>query len=207
MFDEWKCNRFRHPVIFTCQAARFGWDEPLVVPLSLHIRPLPNDKYPLSEFSLGKKSAASPDPKRASQRKAKRQSDERVRSKQQEEENGQGRWVISLLVNEAQDRGFVYMKRRKKAGYQVTEEETLWMHSVISTDGPNTTVYLTHAEEITSATSESSDSDWELVSVPRVAPKPQEAVTAAKQTWHVKLNLSAVGISCVDHRPREVRER
>ena len=122
--------------------------------------------------------------------------------------------MISLSVNEAQDRGFLYTKRRQAVGYNVAEAGTLWMHSVIFTDGPNTIVYLTHDDEMNSVTSESGDSDWEIVSASAVpvVPKPLDvstaaAVTAAEHTWHVKVNLPAVGISCVDRRPREVRAR
>ena len=120
--------------------------------------------------------------------------------------------MISLSVNEAQDRGFVYTKRRQTDGYNIAEAGTLWLHSVIYSDGPNTIVYLTHVDEINSVTSESGDSDWEIVSAVSEIPKPLDvpaatAVTAAKETWHVKVNLSAVGISCVDRRPREVRAR
>ena len=115
------------------------------------------------------------------------------------------------------------MKNRQKAEYTVTEERTLWLHVVVTTDGPNTTVYFTHVAELdipsspasgsrSRATAISGGSDWELVASPNapkaaITPKPREAAKTPQQTWHIKVNLAAIGISFVDRRPREVCKR
>ena len=195
-----------------------------MLPLSLHIRPIANAHYPLSNFTGGgkrfPKGKPSPNQRRTKSamtppRHKRGYSRGKAKSRYLDDEDDDegARWVVSLSVNEAQRRGFVYMRRIQIDDYTVSEERTLWLHSVVTTDGPNTTVYLTHVEQCDSpgrsrAPAISGGSDWELVPSPQVpvVPKPDEKTITMKRTFHIKLSLAAIGISFVDHRPREVRE-
>ena len=120
-------------------------------------------------------------------------------------------WLVSLSVNEPQQRGFVYNS-------QLNQRRKLWLHSVVSTDGPNATIHLTALPpEIpqTVGSPAASNSSTPVVHCaqrgcelsPCAHKKTTRPQAVPKRTLNFQLNLAEVGISFVDHRPREVCKR
>ena len=207
-----------HPLI---QAASLGFEQPLDLNLKFRIRPIASQAYLLSDsIGVPRHSELSRESKKSKVKKK----IPRVKSLSLLRKSGPRKtkgdqandcwWVISLSVNEPQQRGFAYTS-------PLNRKCMLWLHSVVKTDGPNVVIHLTALPpEVpnivgsprrvgTSSKAINSGMKTAETTLETLAPTDnptQSQQGMPKQTFHLQLNLAAVGISFVDRRPREVRD-
>ena len=203
------------------QAAPLGFEQPLDLNLKFRIRPIASKAYMISDSSgVSRQSDFSGETKKSKAKKKRPRlkslsfrrigRDKGGLGKRENDQANDSWWLVSLSVNEPQQRGFVYTS-------PLNQKCMLWLHSVVKTDGPNVVIHLTAlppevpnivGSPLRARASRKTINSGTKAADPKLAPADnlmQSQTGMPKQTVHLQLNLSAVGISFVDRRPREVR--